>query len=171
MKANQIVVTVHFAQPIPSPPPTYHSSSSSYSSSCLSTEKRTCMQGNSGTYCPFRVNATAKFRDSELLLFGPLRTCCWVIHQRLISTHKKSSHSCTEDNEHSSACQVRCSSVLLLISFMSGGAPDLVTIFWSRRRASWGEKKAISEEKRPLLFCWIATGTRWWKKLLFNFTH
>lgn len=125
------------------------------------------------TGCPVSVQQLSSPQSSQM--FGPLPTCCWVTHQRPISTPKENSHSCTLDDEHCSASQVLHSFVLLLISFISAGAaPGFATNF-----GHVGEhlgKKAIRVtwfkmhgRKKILLFCWIVNRTRWWKKWLFNF--
>lgn len=71
VKANQIVVTVHFTQPVPSPPP-FHPLPRLllllplFLHLRLATEKGTGMQSYSDTHCPPCVNAAASFTDSEL---------------------------------------------------------------------------------------------------------
>lgn len=67
VKANQIVVTVHFAQPVPSLPPPSPPHLLLFLHLRLATEKkRTCMQSYSDTYCLSCVHAAAKFTASEL---------------------------------------------------------------------------------------------------------
>lgn len=167
VKANQIVVTVHFTQAVPSPPPPLPP--------LLALRRKTHMHAELQRHLPAAPCQCSSAVPPQM--FGALRACCWMIQQGPISTHKENSHLCTEGDEHCSASQVRHSSGLLLISFISaGGAPRFPTNFGHVGEHLGGESNKVvldlkcMEEKRALLFCCIVNRTRWWKKSLFNFT-
>lgn len=105
----------------------------------LATDKRTDMQSYSGTYCLSCVSAAAKFIDSEL-------PDVWPSAYLLLSDSSESNQHTQEELSfmhwrHCSASQVRCSSLLLLISFIWVAVPLIWSHFWSRRRTSWKKKK------------------------------